>query len=283
MLLPNFLGIGAPRAGTTWLHDTLASHPDVLMPSRRKEINFFDQHFHRGVEWYAASFDPPDDSSTPKAIGEITPVYMYREQCRERIRSVGSVERFVVCLREPVDLLWSGYRQNSATFNFRGSLDEFMHEFPHVVANGFYARALRPWFDEFGLDRFLLLRFEDIAHAPSRVFDQLAEFLLVERDGFAAVPTTTERNQAYTPRYPRLHSLAKRSTTWLYKSDMTWLVDLAKRAGLRSVVRARAAGTEPELVPERRAELAELYADDLAELAELTGMDLAASSGASPG
>jgi hypothetical protein len=273
LLLPTFLGIGAPRAGTTRLHDLLASHPDVVMPSKRKELNFFDAHFHRGPAWYAACFDPPSGGRAPKAVGEITPVYMYKEEVRQRVRTVASIERFVVCLRDPVDLLWSGYRQNSAIFNFRGSLDEFMVAFPHVVANGFYARALRPWFDELGRDRFLLIRFDDIAHRPDRVRDQLAEFLDLPRDRFPADHGPLQRNQAFTPRFPHIHSLANRAKTHLYRADKAWVVDLAKRVGLQSIVKARARGEdEPELSAERRAELGALYADDLQELEAMTGM-----------
>lgn len=274
MLLPNFLGIGAPRAGTTQLHEILATHPDVLMPSRRKELNFFDRHFHRGLAWYAASFERPPGGRTPAAVGEITPVYMYREQCRPRIRTVASIERFVVCLRDPVDLLWSSYRQNAAIFNFQGDLAAFMEAFPEVVANGFYARALRPWFDEFGRDRFLLLRFEEMVDERDRMLSRLAAFLGIDERRFPVELNGMERNQAFTPRFPMLHSLAKRSTMWLYDADLTWVVKLAKRAGLRSLVRARADGGDVQLAPEHRAELTRLYADDQEELEELAGVHL---------
>ena len=40
MTLPTFLGIGVQRGGSTWLHTLLAGHPDVYMPTRRKEIRF---------------------------------------------------------------------------------------------------------------------------------------------------------------------------------------------------------------------------------------------------
>ncbi len=39
--LPHFLGIGAPRAGTTWVYEVLARHPDVFMPPV-KEVHYFD-------------------------------------------------------------------------------------------------------------------------------------------------------------------------------------------------------------------------------------------------
>jgi len=39
---PTFLGIGATKAGTTWLHHQLAKHPDIWVPPV-KELNFFDR------------------------------------------------------------------------------------------------------------------------------------------------------------------------------------------------------------------------------------------------
>jgi hypothetical protein len=42
---PTFLGIGATKAGTTWLHHQLAKHPDIWVPPV-KELNFFDRAPH---------------------------------------------------------------------------------------------------------------------------------------------------------------------------------------------------------------------------------------------
>ena len=39
---PDFLGIGAPRAGTTWLWTVLRQHPQIWMPPR-KELHYFDR------------------------------------------------------------------------------------------------------------------------------------------------------------------------------------------------------------------------------------------------
>lgn len=39
---PDFLGIGAPRAGTTWLWTVLRAHPQIWMPPR-KEMHYFDR------------------------------------------------------------------------------------------------------------------------------------------------------------------------------------------------------------------------------------------------
>jgi hypothetical protein len=39
---PDFLGIGAQRAGTTWLYRCLKKHPDLWLPPK-KEIHYFDR------------------------------------------------------------------------------------------------------------------------------------------------------------------------------------------------------------------------------------------------
>ena len=43
---PDFLGIGAQKAGTTWLHRKLDEHPDIWVPPL-KEIHYFDVHLER--------------------------------------------------------------------------------------------------------------------------------------------------------------------------------------------------------------------------------------------
>jgi hypothetical protein len=40
--LPTFLGVGAPRTGTTWLHSNLRRHPEIWMVPV-KEVHYFDK------------------------------------------------------------------------------------------------------------------------------------------------------------------------------------------------------------------------------------------------
>ncbi len=41
-MYPDFIGIGAQKAGTTWLHRNLQAHPEVWMPPI-KELHYFDE------------------------------------------------------------------------------------------------------------------------------------------------------------------------------------------------------------------------------------------------
>lgn len=41
-MFPDFIGIGAQKAGTTWLHHNLQAHPEIWMP-KEKELHYFDE------------------------------------------------------------------------------------------------------------------------------------------------------------------------------------------------------------------------------------------------
>ena len=57
--LPDFIHVGPPRTGTTWLHEVLKGH--VGLPEG-KSTRFFETEYHRGIEWYADFFKdyPPN-------------------------------------------------------------------------------------------------------------------------------------------------------------------------------------------------------------------------------
>jgi hypothetical protein len=52
---PNFLIIGAQKAGTSSLFYYLSQHPDIDLPSE-KELHFFDIQYENGIEWYSTLF-----------------------------------------------------------------------------------------------------------------------------------------------------------------------------------------------------------------------------------
>lgn len=272
-LLPNFLGIGVPRAGTTWLHELLATHPQVRVPTIRKELNFFDLNYHRGLGWYERCF-ARGSPGEPVAVGEITPVYVYSDECRERIRALGTVDRFLVCIRDPVDLLWSGYRQASALYNYTGDLAAFMRARPDVVRNGFYARALRPWIDEFGLEAFLFLRLDEMTRDVEGTKRTLGKFLDVDPERFPPEAGLRRANRSTMPRFRRTFALAHAAGSALHRADLSWVVTLGKRLGVRRLVAQEAHEDSTLLTADGRRRLSALYRDDLVEFSELTGQDL---------
>ena len=104
---PNFLVVGAQRAGTTLMHRMLALHPEVYIPKQQKEIHFFDHHYAGGVRWYGEFFPVDRDGFT--ALGEVTPSYLSHPNVPERIREFDPDMRLIALLRNPVARIWSAY------------------------------------------------------------------------------------------------------------------------------------------------------------------------------
>lgn len=105
---PDFLIIGAQKAGTSWLAHNLGQHPGVYLPP--DELHFFDKsaRFARGRSWYEAQFAPPPGVLR---VGEKTPDYLWSEEggaedhtpgIAERIHGAYPDLRLICVLRDPV-------------------------------------------------------------------------------------------------------------------------------------------------------------------------------------
>ena len=106
---PNFLVIGAQRSGTTWLDTALRAHPQVYLPERRKEIHYFDEHYSRGAEWYREFFSAAAARPGLKAIGEVTPRYLFDPLVPQRIAGDFPSMRLIAILRNPADRAYSQF------------------------------------------------------------------------------------------------------------------------------------------------------------------------------
>ena len=74
-VLPDFLILGAQKAGTSSLHSMLSRHPQIFL-TRPKETHFFDgpKKFARGLDWYRSHFPPQQAAERHWVAGETTPV-----------------------------------------------------------------------------------------------------------------------------------------------------------------------------------------------------------------
>ena len=111
---PSFIIVGAQKAGTSWLHQQLARHPDTSPPSR-KELHFFDQDraYSKGLAFYRSQFPPPHRARGRQTF-ESTPSYLHVPSVPSRIHHFRPDVRLIAVLRDPVDRAysaWNMYRQ----------------------------------------------------------------------------------------------------------------------------------------------------------------------------
>ncbi|MFD2351867.1 sulfotransferase family protein [Nonomuraea ferruginea] len=192
MPLPDFLVIGAPKAGTTALHAALREHPGLYLPPV-KEPKFFltdgpppdrggpgDQQTYREHVWRRADYEALFAAAPPGAArGEATPFYLYDLDAQRRIHAAIPHARLIAILRDPVERahsnwthLWSaglepiGDVVRACAAEERRVADGWAH-FWHYVRLGRYGEQLAHLFTLFPREQVLVFRYRDLVDRPA--------------------------------------------------------------------------------------------------------------------
>src|SRR5438445_10673469 len=148
--LPDVLGIGPARTGTTWLHEKLAGRVDL--PRNIKETKYFERNHARGIEWYASLFR---HCKGDRPIAEICP-YLAGPRAPEWIAETIPDSKFIVTLRDPVDRMYSHYKMMRGYAFTKLPVEEVLKA-DRLLANGsLYASNLARWFAIFPREQFLI-------------------------------------------------------------------------------------------------------------------------------
>ena len=273
MSLPNFLVIGARRAGTSLLHHKiLRGHPEIYVPVQRKEIHYFDLYYERGLAWYQSYFPSDEAAGRFRAIGEVTPDYLASEEARGRIHQLLPECRLVAILRNPVEQAWSDYRYRRRGRNERRDFKTFIED-PAALSGGLYYRHLQRYLALFRREALLVLLYEELVQDPGRELGRLTRFLDVPMIWSDPAVLLQERvNPGEIPRFRRGFALARRAGGVLARHDLNWPVRVAKRLGVRRWFGRTEA--EPAMPAAERKRLAEFYRKDVRELGILLQRDL---------
>ncbi len=249
-VLPNFLIIGAQKAGTTSLYHHLICHPNIA-PARFKELHFFDRHFSNGPEWYRAYFPRHGHSGESFVTGESTPDYLSGWWVPDRIRSIIPEAKFIVLLRNPVDRAYSHFHHNvrkGVEFrSFENAIEDerkrmmaseintvgpnsknFFGPFAYI-GRSLYGPQIAHWLKYFSMDQFLFLNSEDLFSKPSFQFSRILSFLNLLPDprldnisecnkgGYAPLKGETRRDLEafFRPHNKRLSGLLGQDFTWV--------------------------------------------------------------------
>jgi hypothetical protein len=216
--LPDFLIIGAQRAGTTSLASYLAAHPCVA-PPKRKEIHFFNLVYENGVDWYRSQF-PISRKARLKALlrgqrflsGDATPYYLRDPRAPWRAHKLVPKARIIIMLRDPVDRAYSHYhheiRLGKEPLSFEdaigaeesriaGESERLLRDPLYVSENyfnftylkrGLYAEQIRAWLEYFPCEQVLIISSEQMFGAPSPEYQRVLRFLGLPRLDLASYP-----------------------------------------------------------------------------------------------
>jgi hypothetical protein len=228
--LPDFLVIGAVRCGTTSLWSYLSEHPCIGL-SQKKETEFFEWRYPRGLAWYRSHFPTritrffkQHTGRRAYVVGEITPSYLFFSNVPRRVHAILPKAKLIVLLRNPVDLAYSWYQlkveQGLETLSFEEALD---HEQERLAGDwdttridenpsrflpanfsyrtrGIYIDQLQRWRNLFPQEQMLVVQSEQFYKKTEATLERIIEFLsLPTIDGWKPQDTGIKNAVSYPP------------------------------------------------------------------------------------
>jgi len=196
--LPDFLGIGTQKGGTTYLHYLLAQHPQVYLASP-KELHFFTLKYYLGIDWYVHHFEA---ARFNQKCGEVTPYYLFHPLAAERIFLELPHAKLIVLLRDPVDRALSQYfhsrRLGLETLELESAFEaeqerlvcaekklccgesHFSHQQHSYISRSQYEHQLERFSRYFSENQILVLRSEFLFERPVVAWSKILHFLEID-------------------------------------------------------------------------------------------------------
>ncbi|MFX0070160.1 MAG: sulfotransferase, partial [Candidatus Hermodarchaeota archaeon] len=148
-----------------------------------------------------------------KAIGEITPNYIFKEEVPNRIQKNLNNIRFIIMLRNPVNRAFSSYKYSILNEGIKETFIEHLSKDDDVFKRGLYYEQIKRWINYFPIDQFLILIFEEVVKEPEIAFKKIAEFLSIDYRKFKLQNLCKKINPSGS--IPRFHSLYVRYQRFL--------------------------------------------------------------------
>ncbi len=295
MVIPNFLIIGAAKAGTTSLYAWLEQHPQIYM-SPVKETNFFalegeklnfpagtiGKYYLSGcitnIEDYRKQFQGVTNET---AIGEASPIYLYHLKAPERIQHYVPKVKLIAILRHPIERAYSNFLHNigeglEPLTDFAQALQEEESRIRnnwwwgfYYVSAGFYYVQLKRYFERFNPNQIKVYLYEDVKTNALNVTRDIFKFLQVDETFIPDM--STKYNVTGIPRNKFWHQFLSRPS--FIKAPLKLLFPSKLRNRICINLKNRNL-VKPQLPPAVRSQLIEMYREDILKLQDLIHRDL---------
>jgi hypothetical protein len=295
--LPDFLVIGAPKAGSTAVHEALVRHPGLFL-SNPKEPKYFltgderprrqdhrgpgDAHSAREWIWQREKYEQLFDAAPPATLrGESTPFYLWDKAAHRRIRQTVPNAKLIAIIRDPVDRaysnwthLWCDGLETNPDFVAACRAE------PARIATGYapfwrylelgrYGEQFQHLFSVFPREQVHVLRYKEFVDEPAKSIDAICDFLGVETGLVDTIPSSNISGWADDTRVNTLLRRTIRAGAALgaFAPPQVWR--RAQRPLVKTLRRDRT--HRPHLEVEQRRELVDYFRDDIGLLEQLVG------------
>lgn len=290
-IMPNFLIVGAAKAGTTSLYEYLRQHPQIFMPEW-KELSYFigdpfgPLHKIKKARYYSKVFA---EAHGHKAVGEASTSYLFDEAAANIIRGKLGLIKIIIILRDPVAMSYSLYNhqvrkegETCATFESALEAEEKRrqslkfkqrcygwHANYYYYHRGLYCEQVKRYLDTFGQDRVKIILFDELAEATLKAVREVYMFLGVD-DSF--IPDIKVHNPAggiiSIPRFWENTGLLLKTYQFLFSKNVFKKIP--------HLIRNMGRKPPRPINPATAHDLRQKFHSDICRLEQLIGKDLTA-------
>jgi hypothetical protein len=177
MSKPNLFCVGYPKCGTSALWNYLSQHPDIYTP-KNKDLNFFSGPKTKKVWAKTESEYMNYYQGVSKRIRlDMSTDYIYSERAPYKISSFNPNAKIIICIRHPLDLLFSLYLHEERTYgtelpSFRTWLDK--GKFRQDLR---YLERIKPYVQQFGSENINIFLYEEFDEDNQKVMTKVYNFL----------------------------------------------------------------------------------------------------------
>lgn len=262
---PDFLIVGAMKAGTSSLADLLNQSEEIYLPE--KELNYFDRHYNKPVDFYLKQFETGTGKSS-LVFGEKTPTYSYDPNVPPRIQEYFPDIKLIWIFRDPVKRAysnyWHAYKKGEELESFEQAVeaDKKRYEkniFKAYIRRSIYVEQLERYLYYFNKEQMHFLLFEDLVSKPQETVNKISSFLGVKKFKVSELPKS---NKTYLPRNIQVEYYAAK----LFGRSFLWKV-------IHKLNQKNVSGYPP-INEETKNDLKAYFKPYNKRLSELTGLNL---------
>ena len=184
--LPDFVIIGAMKAGSTSLYEYLARHPQIFLSPEKEPMYFSRNHkYHRGEQWYRSLFA----SAQPgQFCGEASTCYSrapHYEDVPARMVQLIPQARLIYILRHPVERAYSHYRWDMQQLHRQGSyepvtFEQALERTEEFVDASSYIRQIDRYLEYFPREQILVMTLDELKTDGEAALRSCQDFLGLE-------------------------------------------------------------------------------------------------------
>ena len=282
----DFIGIGAEKAGTTWVADIFRSHPQIFLP-QQKEIHYFNRYFvedpciynynyDKSFSWYKNFFKYACDHHVK---GEICPAYLWDDEAPKRIyENFPNIKIFAI-LRNPIERTYSQYlyyKQKGVIKN--EDFETAIKEYSFFLERSKYYTQLCNYYKLFPHKNIKIMFFDDLKKDRNTFIKDLLSFLEVNTNIDYSIIESS--NVTGVPKFKKFNIGLASTKKFIRNYELTFILEMSRKLKISQLLEKIRSTTTKESFKKEGIELntkkhlLNCFLDDIENIEKMLGVDL---------